>query len=319
MSVNAESNKRISVQIAKNNAKTVLPFASRVIISLGEGKRIKEISKLFDTSRQRIEYYAKKALKEGLLEKQGDYAASYLLTQKGKQNFLMGDESGSGVGGSLLLRSHAACLKFRVLEFPSCDLAWKRLERDSREVPLQNWVARHLDCGGLEVKITTKNILVFVESFPIEAEDFKEKAVLSCMGDALEVAFILCRKYGFKLDLFHPEYVRVQDYALPDFFTRDGEKLRLSFQKGNIDYSKGYRELEYSDAKELSSFLAMPERLSRIERLLSEPKLCREEVLPVVKELMSSRTLTPDEVASMVVNPKDFKRNPKFVDLEPID
>lgn len=103
------------------------------------------------------------------------------------------------------------------------------------------------------------------------------------------------------------------------FFTRDGEKLRLSFQKGNIDYSKGYRELEYSDAKELSSFLAMPERLSRIERLLSEPKLCREEVLPVVKELMSSRTLTPDEVASMVVNPKDFKRNPKFVDLEPID
>lgn len=258
------------VRYAKSNAKTFL--LSRVSLTIGEGRTVKGTARFLRISRQRVEYHAKKAVRMGWLRKEGNNPALYYLTESGMQRFLNRDErEGVSDDGKLRVRSHGACLKFAVLEFPG-EVGLQRLQRDSRDVPLRNWTPRYTDCGGLSVKITTRNVFVWVNSVWVDSDDFKERAVLDCMSAATEVAAIFCSKYGFKLDLLHPEFAPAPQYAVIDLFTDDGEKVRLSFEKGQgaIDYSKGFRELEYTDAKHMSDFLAMPGRVEHIEKMLEE-------------------------------------------------
>jgi len=118
--------------------------------------------------------------------------------------------------------------------------------------------------------VTTRSVFIWVNSFWVDSSAFKERAVLACMAACQEVAAILQSKYGYKFDILHPEFVTIAQYALPDVFTGNGDKVRFWFNKGNIDYSRGFRELEYSNAKSLSDFLDMHERLARIEESLKK-------------------------------------------------
>ena len=245
-------------------SKNFLQSLPRAFLMIHEGEPLTKVARSFGVPRQNLTYHVKKAVKQGLMVQTNVYPAQYKFTTKGLQKFLIRDDTVS-VDGVLRWRAHGAALRFVFGERPLGDV-WVGLERGvKRRVSLRNWVARFVDVGGLECRFSNKAVTIWVNTFPVESGGIIHRAVLGCMTAAQEVASILVTKYGFKLDVLHPELVTDPQYALPDHFTGSEDKVRYQFSVGAVDYSCGFRELEYWNEKKLLDFLSMPERLRRLE------------------------------------------------------
>ena len=248
----------------KNFMKKFLPYripprGMKVLKRLGEGLSQTETARRLGISKQSVNYWARKFLRDGLIrEKVKDAIKIYELTSLG-QKVLTWGEGGVVEGGfTCVLEDYA--VKFRVLSDRGC-LDWVKVGEP------RNWVKLGLRfCDGVWVERTSRHVIVHSG----RVLGFSPLGLLVEAGRVIEFVCAWLRDHGLELDPFG---VPVHEPVFR-FYTREANLLgrfgTFITEKGSVDRSPPERvpHVEFKGLSTALNYIEMPDRLERVEKKL---------------------------------------------------
>jgi len=237
----------------------ISPRGLKVLEKLGRELHQSNVAKELEISRQSVNYWAKKLVKDGLIrEKMKDVITIYELTTFGQKILTWSEDVGVGVGVPCVLEDFA--VKFRVV----CDessLDWAKLGEP------RNWVKLGLKLGGgVSVVKTSKHVIVH----PGRLVGFSPEELVLEAGRVVEAVRVWLEDHGVVLRAVcvpvHKPVFR--------FFSRQADELskRGTFigEEGSVDCSPPERvpHVEFRGVETARNYLEMPNRVARVEKKL---------------------------------------------------
>jgi DNA-binding MarR family transcriptional regulator len=271
----------------------------KILYGIKKGAYPSQIAKRLGISKQLVNYYLKRFLKENLIEKEFRTSFSkYKLTEKGieylkklkiklkrmekvkasknlfntyERNFLQN------------YRLHNLAIKFPILE-ENKELS-KNLNWD-KEIQLQNWNTqiKQFIPYGITLKKTTKSIIVYIHQF--QTKDFSDFINKILIVNTFVYDFL--QKNGIKINIYDGKVIsqhiasKIQNNIAETIKQKVGHKATAEVDfdreaksiyptelkaKAWIDYSFGDMEIETNDLVYLENFILMPERVRRFEEM----------------------------------------------------
>jgi len=232
-----------------------LPSRGRKILEkLNEGLSQVEVARTLGISRQLVNYWTRKFLRNGLIrEKVRDAIKIYELTSFGQKILMWGEGVGGDAGFPCVLEDYA--VKFRVLSDRS-SLDWKKLGQPRNWIKLGLWL-----CDGVWVERTSKHVIVHSG----RVFGFDPLGLLVEAGRVVEFVRTWLRDHGLELDSFgvpvHKPVIR--------FYTMEADLLSkfgtFIAEKGSVDCSQPEKvpHAEFKGLSTVLNYLEMPEGLRR--------------------------------------------------------
>jgi hypothetical protein len=235
---------------------------------VGEGRTTKDVSKRLRFSKQRVFYWIQKAKRDGLIRQIGQgRPAIYELTAFG-QKFLTGSER--GFQEPCTLEDYA--MKFRVIADRS-SIKWGKLGDP------KNWVKLGVKIGSVTVVKTTQHVIIHagqLSGFYYEDLFMQAGAIIQMVRAKLLDLGVETAEVG----------IPIRDPNVK-MFTPEAEYLHEKYgnirtEDGTIDASPPEKlPHEERNRKQQRSYLAIPDRLRRIEQTLAVISDTQEALLSV--------------------------------------
>jgi hypothetical protein len=257
-----------------------LNTAAAILRGLRDGLYSAEIARRIKKRRNLVHYYVSKMESMGFIEKQEGVIKDcensrgaitlYVLTVSGS-NFLARIEKNVQRNQ---VRLHNCYWRYPIIEQPKARIDWRRVE-------LQNWgqlIGREL---GLTVRKNTQSIEIISGIF---TGDNPYELLLRSRDEADSLASYLEQKFRMKLG--RPKMGRKPHFAVYDpVVCKWAESFQLDSEKGKIDKSCGYGEIDWTDPVSAYNYLSMPDRLERIERSMEVFAVGMHQHMLLIKEL----------------------------------
>jgi hypothetical protein len=260
----------------------------RILYLVDAGFRPKFIASALHISKQRLNYWLNKLKREKLIEHKG--WGTYYLTDLGRlllsknKKHLTGSEDSGGFEGA---RLHHVSFKFPVFGCPRVPAGWRR-------VCIRNLVKYVGRVGEVTVEmivVARSGVPVSLIVYPSPRVDRDPyRALLRAYDEALMVARVLEERLGMRLGV--PEINRKPHFAFPDpVIKKVAKHVEISSDIGKIDQSEGQGELEYFSPEKAAEYLAMPDRLRRIEENLNQLTSIVEKISSLFEKLILPMTM----------------------------
>lgn len=236
----------------------------QIFTLIDEGYYPAKISRILGISKQLLNYWLKRLVRLGYLEKGvRTSVVFYHLTDLGKEMLLMLSESKktlTGCEAGPRVRLHNVSFKFRIIKDADIPIDWRKVE-------MQNWGRLIGSVYDVTVEKTTKHLIVYPK---IRTERDPYVALLKAYEEAIRVAKSIENRFGLILGL--PELNRKPHFGFKDPIAdklSEYQETTLS-DIGRIDQSPGEGEIEFFDPSTAADYIAMPNRVKRIEEKINK-------------------------------------------------